>query len=184
MFWSVRKWPAKLRKHKDLDLSFHYNSITKQLNASNIGFKTIQFVSSEPSILSNLGFHYIKTHQHKAVNGYDQDRVYYVFNGTKAGAPKLQTQTSNKFMHIHSNIIQHQNVGHRKAQLLGIVPVRAEHGGQKYWKCDPPFYLPLKTSELDSIEIKIENEIGEPFPFTPDTNVIIRLHFRRRPNTI
>jgi len=184
MFWSFRKWPAKLTKHKDLDLSFHYNSTTNQLNASLIGFKSIQFVSSEPSILSNLGFHYIKTHQHKAVNGFDQDRLYYVFDGTMAGTPKLQTQNQNNFMYIHSNIIQHQNVGHQKAQLLALVPVRADHGGQKYWKCDPPFYIPLKTSELDTIDIKILNEKGEPFPFPPDTNVIIRLHFRRRPHSI
>ena len=52
LFWSLRAWPAKVPKHKDIDLSFHYNSITKQLNASHIGFKAIQFVSSEPSILS------------------------------------------------------------------------------------------------------------------------------------
>ena len=57
MFWSLRKWPAKLPKHKDIDLSFHYNSTRKQLNANHIGFKAFQFVSSEPSILSNLGFH-------------------------------------------------------------------------------------------------------------------------------
>ena len=184
MFCSWRHCPVKVPKHKDIDLSFHYNSITKQLNASHIGFKALQFVSSESSILSNLGFHRIITHKHKAVNEFDKDRVYYVFNGTKAGAPKLQTQTNNNFMYIHSNIIQHQNVGHQKAQLLAIVPVRAEHRGQKYWKCDPPFYFPLKTSELESIDFNIENEKGEPFPFTPDTNVIIRLHFRRRPHTI
>ena len=179
MVWSRRMWPAKLPKHKDLDLSFHYNSATAQLNASHIGFKAIQFVSSEPSILNNLGFHYIKTHQHKAVNAYDHDRIFYVFDGTKAGTPKLQTQNQNNFMYIHSNIIQHQNVGHQKAQLLSIVPVRTTQGEQSYCKCDPPFYLPLTTSELDSIDIKIVNEKGEPFPFPPDTNVIIRLHFRR-----
>ena len=184
MFWSLRAWPAKISKHKDIDLSFHYNSNTNQLIGSHIGFKGIEFVSIEPSILSNLGFHYIKTHQHKAVNVFDQDRLYYVFEGTKAGTPKLQTQTNNNFMYIHSNIIQHQNIGHQKAQLLAIVPVRAEHGGQKYWKCDPPFYLPLKTSELDSFDINIENEKGEPFSFTSVTNVIIRLHFRRGPTTI
>ena len=82
-------------------------------------------------MLSNLDFHYIKTHQHKAVNEFDQDRLYYVFDGTKAGMPKLQTQNQNNFMYIHSDIIQHQNVGQQKAQLLGIVPVRAEHKGQK-----------------------------------------------------
>jgi len=179
MFCSFRKWPAKLPKHKDLDLSFHYNSTTNQMNTSHIGFKAIQIVSSEHSILSDLGFHYIKTHQHKAVNAYDHDRIFYVFDGTMAGTPKLQTQTNNNFMYIHSNIIQHQNVGHQKAQLLAIVPVRRAHGEHSYWKCDPPYYLPLTTSELDSIHIKILNEKGEPFPFTPDTNVIIRLHFRR-----
>ncbi len=68
MVWSKRMWPAKLPKHKDINLSFHYNSVTMQLNASHIGFKAIQFVSSEPSILTNLRFHYIKTLQHKAVN--------------------------------------------------------------------------------------------------------------------
>ena len=125
MFWSKRKWPAKLPKQNELNLSFHYNSITNQVNASHIGFKAIQIVSSEPSILSNLGFHYINTHQHKKVNGDDHDRLYYVFDGTKAGAPKLQTQNQNNFMYIHSNIIQHQNIGHKKAQLLAIVPVRA-----------------------------------------------------------
>ena len=179
MFWSYRKWPAKLAKHKDLDLTFHYNSATQQLKTSLIGFNSIQFVSSEPSILSNLGFHYIKTHQHKAVNAYDHDRIFYVFDGTMTGTSKLQTQNQNNFMYIHSNIIQHQNVGHQKAQLLAIVPVRTAQGEQSYWKCDPPFYLSLKTSELDSIDIKILNEKGEPFPFPPDTNVIIRLHFRR-----
>ena len=184
MFWSKRKWPAKLPKQKELDLSFLYNRTTKQVSVTHIGFNAIQFVSAESLTLANLGFHCINTHKHKAVNEYDKDRVYYVFNGTKPGAPKLQTLNENNFMYIHSNIIQHQNVGHQKAQLLAIVPVRAEHGGQKYWKCDPPFYLPLKTSELDSFDIKIENELGEPFPFTPDTNVIIRLHFRRRPHTI
>ncbi len=87
-------------------------------------------------------------------------------------------------MYIHSNLIQHKNIGHNKAQLLAILPVRAENGGQSYWKCDPPFYLPLKSSELDAIDIKIENENGVAFPFTPNTNVIMRLHFRRRPHTI
>ena len=179
------------------------------MNACHTGFKTIQFVSSEPSILSKLGFHYIKTHQPNAVNWYHQDMTYYVFDGTKAGTPKLQTQNKNNFMYNHStstrwptcwcqtyiihhrsyiihhtDIIQHQNFGQQKAQLLSIVPVRAEHRVQKYWKCDPPFYLPLKTSELDSIEIKIDIHIGELFPFTPDTNVIIRLHFTRKPHTI
>jgi hypothetical protein len=179
MFWSRRKWPAKLAKHKDLELSFHYNSTSKQLITSHIGFNSIQFVSLESSILSGIGFHYIKTHKHKAVNRYDEDRLYYVFDGTKAGSPKLQTQTNNNFMYIHSNIIQHQNFGHQKAQLLAIVPVRSGQGEQSYWKCDPPLYLPLKTSELDSIDIKILNEKGEPFPFSPDKNLIIRLHFRR-----
>ena len=54
MFWSKRKWPAKLAKQQELDLSFHYNSITNQVNASHIGFKAIQIVSTEPSIISNL----------------------------------------------------------------------------------------------------------------------------------
>ena len=179
MFWSKRLWPAKLPKHKDIDLTYHYNSTTNQLSVSHIGFKAIQLVSTEPSILSKLGFHYIKTHQHTAQNGNDKDRPYYVFHGTKAGAPKLQTSNINNFMYIHSNLIQHQNIGHNKSQLLGIVPIQAAHRGQSYWKCDPPFYLPLKSSELDAIDIKIENEKGEPFPFTPNTNVIIRLHFRR-----
>ena len=184
LFLSYRHWPAKLPKHKELEISFHYNSENKQMYANILGFKAIQLVSTEPSILSSLGFHYIKSHQHKAINGRDKDKTFYVFDGTKAGAPKLQTSNINNFMYIHSNLIQHQNIGHNKAQLLAIVPVRAAHGGQSYWKCDPPFYLPLKSSELDTIDIKIENEKGEPFPFTPNTNVIMRLHFRRRPHTI
>ena len=83
-----------------------------------------------------------------------------------SGTPKFQPQNQNSF------IIQQQNVGHQKAQLLAIVPVRTAQGAQSYLKCDPPFYLALTTSELDSIDIKILNEKGEPFPFTPDTNVI------------
>ena len=107
-----------------------------------------------------------------------------MFDGTMTGTPKLQALNQNNFMYIHSNIIKHQNVGHQKAQLLAIVAVRTAQDAQSYWNCDPQFYLHVKPSELDSIEIKILNKKGEPFPFKPKTNVIIRLHFRRRPHTI
>jgi len=56
MFCSRRHCPAKVQKHKDIDLSFHYNSITKQVHLTHIGFKAIQLVSVESLTLANLGF--------------------------------------------------------------------------------------------------------------------------------
>ena len=184
LFWSYRNWPHKREKHKDLELSFHFNPRKRHLSVTQIGFKSFQLVSTDRTLLSNLGFRYIKTHRHKALNGNDKDRTYYIFNAPKADEPKLQSDLKNNFMYIHFNLIQHQNIANTRAQILAIVPVRTAQGGQSYWKCDPPFYLPLRTKELHSLEIKIENEKGELFPFTPNSNLIIRLHFRRRPHTI
>ena len=118
LFWSFRKWPVKLPKHTNIDLTFHYNSSKHQVSVSHIGFKAIQLVSTDRSMLSNLGFHYIKTHQHKALNGFDQDRLYYVFDGTKVGTPKLQNQ--NNFCIFTQTSYNIKMSDTRKHSFLGL----------------------------------------------------------------
>ena len=41
LFWSFRQWPLKLPKHKNIDLTFHYNPSKHQVSLSHIGFKAI-----------------------------------------------------------------------------------------------------------------------------------------------
>ena len=83
-------------------------------------------------------------------------------------------------MFVFSELVKYQVVGDIEAPLLATLPVTGRNKETCYWSCDPPYYIPVAQTTLNSINIKICNEDGEPFPFPDDGKVFCRLNFRRR----
>ena len=53
---------------------------------------------------------------------------------------------------------------------------------QQFYSFNPPYYMPLKKSRFDTLDIQLNTDWGAPFPFTDDPNnrVCCRVHFRKR----
>lgn len=106
----------------------------------------------------------------------------FSFKFSSFGSGKLDYVSS---MYVYSDLIKYQLVGDTEAPLLGIVPLTNEgSGAQEYYSFNPPYYIPLAKSYFDTIEIQINTDWGDPFPFTDLQNgkVACRLHFRRKPS--
>ena len=93
-------------------------------------------------------------------------------------SPQLEVLQS---MYIYTDIIKYQLVGDLESPLLGVLPVKGEYKEQAFWYFSPPYYVPLNQSELDTINIQLRTDTGDPFPLHPNGKVIVRLHFRRKP---
>ena len=172
-------------QHREsINLNFSYDPISKETKTVHDGFKKVQFVAREPFLLKSLGFRKELIHNHKPVHPEDHEGTFYVFDALSRGTPNLLGRTNNSSVYICSHILKLQNFADGYEPLLDIVPIIPQPSGQIYWKPITPCYLPLKTNILDTIEIWIKNEKREPFPFKPQSKVVLRLHFRRRKSSI
>ena len=76
--------------------------------------------------------------------------------------------------------MKEQRVGDSMAPLLEIVPVRGVPGNRIHYSVNPLTYLPVNRDYIDSINIVIMDEYGNPVVFPDDVeNVVCRLRFRR-----
>jgi hypothetical protein len=84
-------------------------------------------------------------------------------------------------LYVYSSIIDHQIVGDSVSPLLRVVCPDAERLGQtvseKYIK---PYYLPVNSSFIDTIDIQIRTTSGHLFPFLSGNPVVVSLHFRHQ----
>lgn len=80
---------------------------------------------------------------------------------------------------VYSDVVDYSVVGNTRAQLLRVVKVGKEEFGER---CDitynKPFYLPLASTEISTIEIDIKDGAGEQVDFKFGKTEII-LHFIR-----
>ena len=66
------------------------------------------------------------------------------------------------------------------APLLEIVPVRSVPGNRIHFSVNPLTYLPVNRDYINSINIVIVDEYGNPVVFPDDVeNVVCRMRFRR-----
>ncbi len=80
---------------------------------------------------------------------------------------------------IYADIVKNQITGDRLVPLLRIAPSRGVRGETVILDYPQPHYLPINVYTINTITIKIYNTYGiEPIPFESD--VIIKLHFRKR----
>jgi hypothetical protein len=106
-------------------------------------------------------------------------KVLAVFNlnivGTKT--PRFDAVHS---VYVYSDIVKEQRVGDTTAPLLEVVPVRGVPGNRIHYCVNPLTYLSVNRDNIDSINIVIINEYGNPVVFPDDVeNVVCRLRFRR-----
>jgi len=82
-------------------------------------------------------------------------------------------------LYIYSDIIEYQYVGDTYAPLLRVIAVENNlHFGDNVDVIyNSPHYVPLMRNLLDTIEIDIRNDSGDPIYFNGG-KVMIKLHFR------
>jgi hypothetical protein len=107
----------------------------------------------------------------------DQEPPIYYISPISSGTPILNTLHS---LYVYSDIVEHQRVGNTSVQLMDIAPVQGSPGQRAHYVFDPPTYLPVNRSFIETIHIIIhDGDDGETlFPDDVD-NVVCRLHFRR-----
>jgi len=89
--------------------------------------------------------------------------------------PLLKPITS---IFLYSNFTNYVLVGNTQTPLLGYFPVQTSWGEQGYWSFNPPYYVPVKESQIHTIEMRLCTDTGDDIQFESG-NVICRLNFRR-----
>jgi hypothetical protein len=84
-----------------------------------------------------------------------------------------------RLMYVYSDIVSPYLVGDVKVPLLRVVTPKGKRDEMSNVSFTNPYYLPVARHGFDTIEININNELGEPMSFTGGKSVAI-LHFRKR----
>ena len=81
-------------------------------------------------------------------------------------------------LYIYSDVVDYRIVGDVRAQLLRTVsvPPRSKFGDAVHVMFEKPYYLPLATKEIHSIEINVKDDSGCPIDFRFG-RVEVTLHF-------
>jgi len=84
-------------------------------------------------------------------------------------------------MFVYTDICESYITGDVRTPLLRTVPLDVEsyvYGSVKYKSFSTSKYIPLLHTDLQTIEIDIRNEFGQPIPFEYGT-LTVTLHFKR-----
>ncbi len=83
-------------------------------------------------------------------------------------------------MFIYSNIIQDQVVGHTRAPLMRVVPMKidSKFGSMSNYTCENPIYLDLATKSFGELEVHIRTDTGDLVPFHHGTLTLL-CHFKQ-----
>jgi hypothetical protein len=83
-------------------------------------------------------------------------------------------------LYVYSDIVEYQIVGDVNAPLLQVVPTFQSSSNLYVHKIyDAPHYVPVSRSNIETIEINILTDLGDPVYFSSG-KLIIKLHFRRK----
>ena len=79
---------------------------------------------------------------------------------------------------IYLDICEYQLVGDTEAPLLQVVSTN--NANENYFEkiYDSPHYVPLSRNNLETIEVDIRSDLGEPIQFQSG-KVVVKLHFRK-----
>ena len=104
----------------------------------------------------------------------------YTISKTEKATLQPQLEGNTHSLYIYSSLVDNQLVGDTVAPLLRVVCPPGEKIGQqvseKYIK---PYYLPVHSNYIDTIDIQIRTTTGFLFPFMSGSPVVISLHFRK-----
>ena len=82
-------------------------------------------------------------------------------------------------MYVYCDIATYTAVGDTKAPLLRVCNVSGQHREIVRITYSHPYYIPLARRDFDTIEININDGLGQPMPFEFGKSVVT-LHFRRK----
>lgn len=83
-------------------------------------------------------------------------------------------------LYVYSDIVEYQFVGDVYAPLLQVVASNVAKDATYVDKIyDSPHYITVSRNNIDTIEINILTDLGEPISFTKG-RVVVKLHFRRK----
>jgi hypothetical protein len=83
-------------------------------------------------------------------------------------------------LYVYTDIVEPQHVGDTMAPLLDYVDVRGTPGERICHVSNPPVYMPVDKTHIDTITIRICDEHGKDVKFPDDVeNVVVRLLFRK-----
>lgn len=83
-------------------------------------------------------------------------------------------------LYVYSDIVEYQVVGDTYAPLLQVVASNVDYNSSYADKIyDSPHYVSVSRNNIDTIEINILNDLGDPISFTKGRTVV-KLHFRRK----
>ena len=107
---------------------------------------------------------------------------YYEATEENQVFPADQTVGSD-FNYIRSlykylDICQYQLVGDTEAPLLQVVSTNNTNENYVEIIYDSPHYVPLSRNNLETIEVDIRSDLGEPIQFQSG-KVVVKLHFRK-----
>ena len=81
-------------------------------------------------------------------------------------------------IYIYTDIVEHQFVGDKMAPPLRAIPVDRISGRHLYQIYKKPYYIPVTRQRIDTIEISLRTDFGEPLVFESG-KVLVKLHFKR-----
>lgn len=80
---------------------------------------------------------------------------------------------------VYSDVVTNTIVGDSKAPLLRIISAKGKDGETVDTEFSRPHYMPVASSEIQTIEINIMDELGNPIRFERG-KIHVTLHFRPR----
>ena len=115
----------------------------------------------------------------------------WIFNPSEIeGDPPERTRIKAKFqgdlralhynIYVYSDIVQPHLVGSTYLPLLRTVHIEGTSGSYISKVYEVPHYLPLSSSFIEKIQIKITDDLSQNIRFMYG-KVIVKLHFRRKP---
>ncbi len=137
----------------------HADRIRMQIQNS---LDTAVILSSE--LLEFLGF------RRKLIAQRDMDRT---------GSVAFDVNRGLNLMYVYCDIAADSTIGDIRVPLLRVCNVSGERDRVVHVTYVRPHYVPVGRRDFDTVEIAINNELGEPMSFEFGESVVT-LHFRRR----
>ena len=100
-------------------------------------------------------------------------------NGLKIAEYPINFNSGANSLYVYTDIIQPNIVSNKMARLLRIVNGSGEYGTYISKAYNKPYYMPVASNTLNSIEIEIKDEMGRNIKFSFGITIAL-LHFQRK----
>jgi hypothetical protein len=122
-----------------------------------------------------LGFKESDRYQGRSITTVSVDNS----NGIFVAQYPANLNTGATSLYVYTDIVQPNVVANKMTRLLRIVNGTGNSGQYVTKDFVSPFYLPLASSTINSVEIEIKDEMDQKIKFSFGITIVL-LHFRRK----